>query len=57
MIMTQSQLIKALKADLKKYGIRQVEFSCEDDFYNGPIKHIVSNKNNCLLLTDYIWEN
>lgn len=55
--MTQNQLIKALKVDLKKYGIRQVEFSCEDDFYNGPIKHIVSNKNNCLLLTDYIWEN
>lgn len=48
--MTQSQLIKALKADLKKYGIRQVEFSCEDDYYNGPIKYVESDKNTCLLL-------
>lgn len=48
--MTQSQLIKALKADLKKYGIRQVEFSCEDDYYNGPIKCVESDKNTCLLL-------
>ena len=38
--MTQSQLIKALKADLRKYGIRHVKFSCEDDSYSGPIKHV-----------------
>ena len=55
--MTQSQLIKALKADLKKYGIRQVKFSCEDDAYSGIIKHADSDRNSCILSTGYIWEN
>lgn len=55
--MTQNQLIKALKADLKKYGIRQVEFSCEDDYYCGVIKHLDSDRNSCVLSTKYVWEN
>lgn len=55
--MTQNQLIKALKADLRKYGTRQVKFSCEDDYYNGPIKHVDSDKSGCILSTGYAWEN
>lgn len=41
--MTQLELIKALHADLEKYGVRQVSFECDDYYYNGIIKNVYSD--------------
>ena len=41
--MTQLELIKALQADLEKFGVRQVAFECDDYYYNGIIKNVYSD--------------
>lgn len=50
-IMTQLELIKALQADLEKFGVRQVAFVCDDYYYNGIIKNVYSGSDEeaCIL--------
>lgn len=49
--MTQLELIKALQADLEKFGVRQVAFVCDDYYYNGIIKNVYSGSDEeaCIL--------